>query len=214
MPTDRRFKNLIGARNGKLVITCFVGKVDGGRYLWFADCDCGNSIRISTSNFSRTTACGCVAKENIKKASTSHGKSKTTEWSIWHGIRKRCLCATDQVYPRYGGRGIGLCEEWTNSFEAFLRDVGSRPSMKHTLDRIDNNKGYNKENCRWVDWKTQQRNKRNNHLITFQGETKCLIEWAEKFGIRKDTLRRRIMIYKWTIDEALTTPTLKRPTNN
>jgi len=102
-----------------------------------------------------------------------------------------------------------MCQEWIDSFEAFYADMGPRPVGK-TIDRIDNNFGYSKENCRWVDWKTQQRNRRSNHLITFQGETKCLIEWAEQFGIRKDTLRRRIVIYKWTIDEALGTPVIKR----
>lgn len=209
-PSHPNFEDLINVRRGSLVITEFLGKTDKSFYFWTAKCDCGNKIRISSSNFRRTTSCGCVTRAKIIKSATTHGKTKTTEWSIWRGIRKRCLCKKDQVYHRYGGRGIDLCPEWTDSFEAFLRDVGPRPSMQHTLDRIDNNKGYSKENCRWTDWKTQSRNRRNNHLITFRGETKCLIEWGEQFGIRKDTLRRRLVVYKWSIEEALLTPVIKR----
>lgn len=200
---------LIGKKHGKLVIQSFSHKDEHGKRIWNCLCECGKIIALSHVEFSRKKTCGCFDEKRAGTRYKTHGMSQTSEWSIWHGIRKRCLCKTDQVYHRYGGRGITMCQEWIDSFEAFYADMGPRPVGK-TIDRIDNNFGYSKENCRWVDWKTQQRNRRSNHLITFQGETKCLIEWAEQFGIRKDTLRRRIVIYKWTIDEALGTPVIKR----
>lgn len=122
--------------------------------------------------------------------------------------QKRCLDSNNQSYPNYGGRGVTVCDRWKDSFEAFLEDMGDRPSEAHTIDRIDNNKGYYKENCRWVDRKTQGRNKRNNCLIEFQGETRCLSEWAELVGLSVATLKTRLKL-GWSIERALTIPLIK-----
>ena len=204
---------IIGRKNGKLTIESFSHKNEHGRRIWNCRCECGNSIPLPHAHFVKQVTCGCFDKDRPTERWKKHGMTHTSEWSIWHGIRKRCLCPTDQAYPRYGGRGVGLCKEWTESFEAFYRDMGPRPAGK-TVDRIDNNKGYSKENCRWVDWKTQSRNKRTNHLLTVDGVTKCITEWAEQTGIRKDTLRRRIMVYGWTPEEAIKTKTMRKFTND
>lgn len=201
-------EQIVGKTNGGLTIVSLLRK-EHGRRIWSCQCECGNTVEMTHNLFSKRKSCGCRSNKGIISASTKHGMSNSTEWSIWHGIKKRCLCKTDRVYHRYGGRGVGICKEWAESFQKFYEDMGPRPHGK-TIDRIDNNLGYSKENCRWVDWKTQQRNRRSNHLITFNGETKCLIEWAEQFGIRKDTLRRRLCVYKWPLEEALKTPTQKR----
>lgn len=126
------------------------------------------------------------------------------EYEAWRSIRGRCLNPNDQAYPSYGGRGITICDDWRDSFPAFLRDVGPRPSAEHSIDRIDNNQGYEPGNVRWSTRTEQGRNKRNNHLLTLNGETRCVSEWAEVIGIQATTLFRRIR-KGWTVERALTT---------
>jgi len=206
-PTLGKFKEYTGLVKGKLRVIGYAGRNKNGHY-WDCSCDCGKELSVSAQALlsDKKDSCGCTTRAKIIAAATKHGRTSTTEWSIWHGIRKRCLCVTDQVYHRYGGRGIGLCQEWTDSFESFLRDMGPRPSMQHTVDRIDNDKGYSPENCRWALWKQQQRNRRTNHIWEYNGKRLCITEWAELTGVRKDTLRRRVVVYKWSIERALTTP--------
>jgi hypothetical protein len=105
-------------------------------------------------------------------------------------------------YPIYGGRGIGVCDRWRN-FENFLVDMGDCPPGQ-SLDRRDNNRDYEPGNCRWADGKTQGRNKRANHWITFKGETLTLVEWAERVGLKEKTLRARLVDHGWTLERALT----------
>jgi hypothetical protein len=135
-----------------------------------------------------------------------HGKWKTPEFGIWLRMLDRCRNPNRRAYHRYGGRGITVCDRW-HSFAAFLEDMGERPSSKHTLDRIDNEAGYSPENCRWATWKEQQQNRSNNHRLTFQGETLCLSEWAQRVGIKKTTLQERL--YRgWSVERALEEPVL------
>ena len=144
----------------------------------------------------------------------THGMSETRFYTIWTFINIRCKNSNCVPYERYGGRGIKCLWE---TFEKF-RDDMYQPYLKHvaefgenntTIDRTDNNGDYRKENCRWATRKEQGRNKRNNILITFNGKTKCLTEWAEKIGIKEDTLWTRIRKYNWSTEKALTTPTRK-----
>lgn len=123
---------------------------------------------------------------------------------------QRCTNPNDKRYKNYGGRGITVCKRWRNSFEKFLEDMGEPPTKEHSIDRINNNGNYCKSNCRWVTRKEQNRNKRNNRLITYKGKTQCLIEWAEEYNINYDTLWCRIYKYGWPIEKALTTPVKKR----
>jgi len=114
----------------------------------------------------------------------------------------RCINENHRFYANYGGRGITVCSKW-KTFAGFLEDMGERPFCME-LDRIDNNGNYCKENCRWVSPKEQSRNKRNNRLIEYKGETRCLVEWAEIIGIRRETLSRRLHL-GWSIEKAFTT---------
>lgn len=126
------------------------------------------------------------------------------EWGVWKGMRRRCLRPQHSDYWHYGGRGITICERW-NTFWKFLADMGPRPSPKHEIERIDNNKGYEPSNCRWATRREQTRNKRNTHWLTWQDKTKSLAEWAELTGLPYSTLRRR-KYCGWTDEDTLTTP--------
>jgi hypothetical protein len=115
----------------------------------------------------------------------------------------RCTKPNDPAYPRYGGAGITVCDRWL-IFENFYEDMGPRPP-KYTLDRIDNSRGYSPDNCRWVGWATQARNKSVIRFYTYKGETLCLKDWGERFGISKCMMYYRLK-RGMTLEQALTTP--------
>jgi len=136
-----------------------------------------------------------------------HGESHpkpTPEWLCWSSMISRCYVVKNHDYPWYGARGITVCDEW-REYVNFLRDMGRRPSSKHSLDRIDNNGNYCKENCRWVTREQQMRNRRNTLQATFCGQTKPLITWCEQLGLRYKSVFARLK-NGWTIEHALTTP--------
>lgn len=174
----------------------YIGVSKKGRFAAFL-CVCGNEFIASTENVLRkkhaTISCGCIRRKRLADgtANKTHGKSKTDEYKIWGGIVKRCYDANSYSYEYYGGRGIKMSDEWRNDFTIFLKDIGLRPSKKHSVERLNVNGDYCKENCVWATQKQQGRNKRNNHLITFNGETKCVSEWVELLHITKDAVKRR-----------------------
>ncbi len=118
---------------------------------------------------------------------------------------ERCENPNANRFARYGGRGIKPCKEWRESFEAFALDMGEPPDG-FSLERIDNEKGYTKDNCRWASAKEQALNRSSNVRLTFRGETKTISEWAESLGMKFDTLQSRITYYGWSVEKALTTP--------
>lgn len=139
-----------------------------------------------------------------------HGFYGTRLYEIWRAMKKRCHLKTHIHYKNYGGRGIVVCDEWKNDSKTFFEwalSNGYRDDL--TIDRIDNNGNYEPSNCRWVSVKTQCRNTRKNHLITYNGETRCLIEWSELTGIKHTTIDERLK-RGWTVEQALTIPTLTR----
>lgn len=127
------------------------------------------------------------------------------EYRVWASMVQRCTNPARRSYDRYGGRGIRVCVAWVASFETFLRDVGPRPSLKHTLDRIDNNGHYEPGNVRWATSQQQRDNASNTHVIAFRGETRTRAEWARHLGIPYFTLRNRLDS-GWSIEDALTRP--------
>src|ERR1700684_2689322 len=118
---------------------------------------------------------------------------------------RRCCNPKQKHYDKYGGRGISVCDHWLASFDNFNADMGARPTLKHTLERVDNDGNYEPGNCKWATKKEQSRNTRTNVNITFNGETMCLSAWAEKVGLDRRTLDYRIRVYKWPLAKALTT---------
>lgn len=139
---------------------------------------------------------------------TSHGKSYTAFYKVWSGMVARCRNPQHQAYKNYGGRGITVCERWLR-FENFLADMGDRPAGM-TLDRIDNDGPYNKENCRWASWETQQNNSRNNRVIEYMGDRKTLIQWARELKLGSQLLRQRIDA-GWSLSRAFSTAPITDP---
>ena len=135
----------------------------------------------------------------------THGDTKSCDYRSWQGMRQRVGLKTHHAYEQYGGRGISICDRW-QSYELFLEDMGRRPTIGHTLDRIDNNGNYEKNNCRWATKVEQNRNRSDSNPVTINGETRTIAEWAEVSGIPKTTLHDRIRRRLWDPVEAITRP--------
>ena len=138
-----------------------------------------------------------------------HADSKSTEHTIWCGMIARCESPANHAYRDYGGRGITVCDRWRHSYEAFLTDMGRRPP-ELSLDRIDNDGPYSPENCRWANGSTQTLNRRATRLLTFNGKTQALSQWAKEIGIRRSTLSCRLKM-GWPLGRAFTEPAFYRP---
>jgi len=162
--------NLTGVKFGELTVLYMdtiqtnIGKYKRPR--WVCQCSCGvvKSICGSDLRSGNTNSCGCKHYTKV----TKHNLCQSVEYKTWRSIKTRCLNPNFDQYDDYGGRGITVCDEWIDSFETFLKDMGSRPSNKHSIDRIDNDKNYCKENCRWVTRKEQCRNKRTNRINSIE----------------------------------------------
>ena len=197
------FKDITGQKFGRLTVEAYSGIDKKHQALWQCRCECGNAkvVRASGLKSGRTKSCGCL----IGKANITHGCFGTPEYGIWSGMMSRCTNPKHTYYSRYGGRGIKVCERW-NSFVHFLEDMGLRPSPEHTIDRYPNGDGnYEPGNVRWATMAEQNRNHPNVKLITFNGETLCLREWASRTGLDRTTIAFRIKA-GWTVERALTTP--------
>lgn len=179
---------------------------------WHCRCDCGEerSVNGQTLRLGRSRGCGCERLE-ILRARAKHGHNrvgnKTKTYKVWQGMRGRCTNPKIKCFSRYGGRGITVCERWS-SFEAFLADMGPCPP-RLTLERIDNDRGYEPGNCKWATRSEQNRNTRNNVVIEFMGERRCVTDWAKHIGVSLGTLRDRLR-KGWPVERALTTHVLKR----
>lgn len=203
------FKDLTGCTFGRVTVICFNEFIERtypsrarARRIptWSCRCECGNEFVARTSYLTGKNGRGCHSCKSV-----SHGLSHTKEHAIWRSMIRRCHNPDDSGYADYGGRGIAVCELWRTSFEAFIKDMGPRPSVKHTVDRTDNDGCYCPENCRWATRSEQQKNTRRNVLLAFNGETHCLSEWAELVGIHRSTLQYRMRL-GWTAEQVLTAP--------
>ena len=136
---------------------------------------------------------------------TTHGMYRTSEYQAWAQMKDRCFNPNHKRYSDWGGRGIAVYDRWKNSFENLLADMGSRPTSKHSLDRIDNNADYSPENCHWATKEQQGNNKRNNHLITNAGETLTISQWSKKMNINYHVIHARLNM-GWSDVDSVTTP--------
>jgi len=177
-------------------------------------CDCGTVRELTLESICRATApsqsCGCLQRESAAKAghaNRTHGDTHSPTYSSWSMMKQRCYNKNDVAFVDYGGRNIQVCERWRDSFEAFLADMGERPSLLHSIDRYPNKDGnYEPGNCRWATSVQQNRNRRSNVLLSFRGETMCISEWAERVGLPRKTLEKRLNCHGFTVEEALTLP--------
>jgi len=169
---------------------------------WLCKCICGNLVEAIHGGLVRGlyASCGCKRFKYPKPV------RETPEYKVWLGMKYRCLNPKAPNYVNYGGRGITVCQEWIESFQAFYDHIGPRPSDKHSIDRIDNEGNYEPGNVRWALSVQQQRNLRSNTLYEINGVTKCLSEWAEQYGISYDTFLQRVTKFNWDVVKALTTP--------
>lgn len=198
---------------------------------WQCRCDCGaTKVVLAAALLSgNTLSCGCLGIENRRRARTKHGgcghrgaERCSLLYVTWRSMRRRCHAVSDTAFPNYGGRGIYVCTRWRDDFAAFREDMGERPSLAHSIDRIDNEGSYTcgkcdecrekgaPMNCRWADRKTQSRNTRQNRMIEYSGETMCLNDWAARYGMPRECLRGRLNM-GWPIERALTAPRRLRP---
>lgn len=156
---------------------------------------CGKTVEMRADTASKSPSCGCL--RDIKASKTAlglrtHKMSKTRLHSTWIGMKNRCRNKNDKSYPRYGGRGITVCDEWTADFMNFYNwSQANGYDETKTIDRIDNNAGYSPRNCRWIDAKEQARNRRSNLAVEYKGEVMTLIEVSELTGIAYGTLNAR-----------------------
>lgn len=182
--TDQRYGRLLVCRKAANV---------GKSTAWTCRCDCGSEVVVVTNNLRRGTAksCGCLRRDRCVARSTKHGKAGSSLYMIWAEMVARCSRPTHKRWGDYGGRGIGVCDTWKRSFEAFSIDMGLRPPG-HSIERIDNTRGYEPGNCAWVTRVAQANNKRNNRLITHDGRTQTLAMWARETGIPYHTLKSRL----------------------
>lgn len=170
-----------------------------GPHRWECACECGvvKDVDAYALLNGDTRSCGCLQQESRIK----HGLSATTEHRIWRGVVQRCTNPRNAQFAYYGGRGITICEVWRTDFTAFLSGVGPRPP-RHSLDRIDNAKGYEPGNVRWTTAAQQSRNMRRNRWIEFNGERLILTDWATRYAINLATLTKRLR-NGWSFAEAL-----------
>ena len=200
-----RTYNFEGLKIGKINIERF-SHVCNGRSFWLGYCECGNGVILSSEQIINKTkkSCGCSKYDPLFNSRANKFKSKHSLRNIWNGVIIRCYDEESSSYPLYGGRGIKVSEEWRNSFDTFLKDMGI-PLEGYSIDRIDVNGNYCKENCRWATDAEQNRNKRNNVKLTFCGQTKCLVEWAEVVSTNRATITGRLR-RGWSEEEAVFTP--------
>lgn len=200
-----RFVDLVGKRFGSLVVIERAPQKSKGNTTWKCRCDCGETRDIQGGALIAgiTSSCGCLRIKMI----TKHGMEATPIYNLWASMKARCSNPNSRFYKDYGGRGITVCERW-EIFENFYADMGDRPEGL-SLDRIDNNKGYSPDNCRWATKLQQRRNTRTNTWLEFNGERRVLTEWAEIVNLSPATIRSRLRA-SWTVDKALSTPPDKR----
>ncbi len=206
--------DLTGKTFGRLTV---IRKIDNNKWgcsRWLCKCDCKKEVVVRGDSLKNgdTRSCGCLRAEIARQRSIKHGhrknKKTTATYESWSHVIQRCTNHNNKRYKDYGGRGITICEEWSE-FPNFLRDMGERPSKNYSIHRINNDKGYYKENCRWATRKEQARNRRNNHLISCFGKIQCIAAWAEETKLPKYIIAERLK-RGWSTERALTTPIRKQ----
>lgn len=197
--------NISGLRSGRLVALHTSASPMLWNSSWVCQCDCGSTSLVIAGNLKSggTKSCGCILKEKLTARNSTgrkHGLSKTSIYRTWKGMLSRCYNKNSEAYQNYGGRGITVCDEWL-AIENFLADMGQRPSEHHSIERLDNNVGYSKQNCVWATDVEQNRNRRNTVYVVLDGVEMTMREASDITLINYATMRARH--YKGKTTEAL-----------
>jgi hypothetical protein len=220
MPTHYQFQDLTGLRYGRLTVVEFLGLNSKRQALWL--CRCGGTKVVTTSKLKKlsTASCGCLWRDVLaerNKRRATHGMTGTPTYLTWQAMRARCSKPNDPGYANYGGRGIRVCQRWQSAFKNFLEDMGERPDTSHTLERADNDKGYDcgrcedcqaraaVPNCRWATREEQQGNRRVTLRVVVGGESVLLKDAAKAHGIDYRTVYGRLK-KNVPVEQALTMP--------
>lgn len=193
-----RIRDLAGMKFGLLTVIRQSGRAAKREVIWRCRCACGGKTDVVGTSLTRgaTKSCGCAMPAMVQTARTTHGDTKrgdtSPEFRVWQGMIARCENQKHRSFKRYGGRGISVCARWRNSYEAFLVDMGRRPTPQHQIDRVDNEKGYEPGNCRWATASEQARNRSSSRQIKVGGRSQTLVAWAEEAGLSRSTIASRI----------------------
>lgn len=170
-------------------------------------CDCGTIFTMQCRSEKVSKSCGCLVRETARKILTgnkhreTHKSTGTATYKTWTCMKGRCFTESHIEYPRYGGRGISICERWL-TYANFLADMGERPE-RCSIERINNDGNYEPSNCRWATDKEQARNRRNSRLLIIDGKTKTVVEWSEQEGATKATNIYRRLDLGWSDSQAV-----------
>ena len=200
----------IGRRFGRLVVVGIRRERRGNRGMIIAhcrcDCGCLKDVFWQALADGRTKSCGCLNRELAAmrgRENTKHGCSRTRLYRIYSSMRERCYNHHHMHYANYGGRGMEVCPEWRGDFAEFREWALSHGYADNlSIDRIDNDRGYSPDNCRWGDARTQCNNRRTNHILSAAGQTHTVNEWARLTGIKKTTIKERLR-RGWSAERAL-----------
>ena len=201
-----KFIDLTGKRFGKLVVKEYAG-THKRESMWKCQCDCGEICYTVSSKLKKgkKKSCGCSRNELAAESNTKHGLAGTRIYGIYRNMIYRCEFPNAACYENYGGRGIRVCDQWRNDFIKFYEWSMNNGYEDHlTIDRIDNDKDYEPSNCRWATRMQQQNNRRDNHFLTYNGETHTITEWGRIVGLSDSLIRGRIKC-GWSVERALMT---------
>ena len=206
-----RLLDLTGKRFGRLTVVSRAENSKSGKTRWHCKCDCGNECVVHGDSLKsgNTKSCGCVRREYNHNKATTHGMSGTPLFAVWWAMISRCKNPNNKSYKNYGGRGIRVCDEWTHSSKFFEWAIKNGYAEGLTIERIDVNRGYEPNNCKWIPKEEQARNKTNNRMIEINGERKCLAQWCEEYSVDYFMVHQRICKLGWSPEKALNTPKKK-----
>lgn len=213
------FIDLTGQPFNRLTVQKLAPVKRGRRLVWICVCECGKiteavSVELKSGH---KKSCGCLRQDTIGDARRTHGKSKTRIYNIWSKMIARCHNSNSTDFYKYGQRRIFVCRGWRESSDKFMSDMGEPPTRRHSIDRIDNSRGYDcgscddcvsrqaTPNCRWATAKQQARNTSKTKLLTHNGESLPMAEWAERMGVRSALIHRRLSL-GWSVSDAITKP--------
>lgn len=203
----KKLNDKIGQVFGRLTV---IDALENYRVLVKCECGAIKDVYYYDLAYGKTVSCGCLSRENTIKRSTTHNQSNNRIYMTWQDMRKRCYNPKNVGYHNYGGRGIKVCQEWQEFLPFYNWSMNNGYKDNLTIDRIDVNGNYEPSNCRWITRKEQGFNRRNNHLLTFNGKTQTMKEWSIETGLHYDCIRGRINDYGWSVEKALTTPSRGR----